>query len=369
MGVINGLKNIFELIGFNISYNLDYPFVKPKILQITLTNRCNLQCKMCSVSKYTTRCDEEMELEEIEKIIRIAKKDFDISQLVLTGGEPLLVIDKVIGSAKLAKELGIGTLLTTNGYFLNEYASELVNSGITHFHISLDGLKETHNRLRNHPLSFDKAVEGIKKLASLREKNNSYSLGIGTLILKPNLNELYDLFKYGDSLKVDVFDLLAYLPDNTDFAIIKNDSFWLEDEDVLRFEDIYKKTIASGSEHINFNSNFQINLIKKYYQRSLGSKDWRCFAGFKNLFITLSDPKRLGRFEPCLFMCKTHIPIREYDYDLKKIWFSKQAAQARRAIKRCDSYCFQMCFALPTIMFLLKKKIDAFLKKYKNIWF
>ena len=338
------IKEAAKICLFNASYLFCYPLRGPDTLQISLTNRCNLSCKMCSVHKYATPKDQEMSVEEVEKIIVSARGQFGIKRLILTGGEPLLLGDDVIDIVRIAHKEGLSVIITTNAFFLCEYAYALADSGVTHFHISIDGLRKAHNELRGNQLSFDKAVKGIRILSDIRGRNNfKYTIGIASVILKNNIKDLCGLYKYADELKADIFDMFPYLPDNTDFSSADSPALWPDKYDLGEFISNLK------TRHIRINSSFDVRLILKYYTKKISHNDWRCFAGFKNIFITMSDPKKTGRFEPCLFLCKDYIPIRGHNYDLREIWNSRQAALARRAVRRCDTYCYQMCFSLPSV--------------------
>jgi MoaA/NifB/PqqE/SkfB family radical SAM enzyme len=353
----NKISEVLKVLSFKASYSLDYPLVSPDTLQISLTSRCNLRCRMCSVNKYLTKPEDEMSFDEVCKIISKAKEQFGIQRLVITGGEPLLLVDLIVQISTFARKLGIGVILTTNGFYIERNINELVDSGITHFHISIDGLEGTHNYIRQNDASYESAIKGIKLLVDLRNRYDyKYSIGLATLILKPNIPELYDLFAKADALGVDFFDLLPYLPDNTEFSDTTGTSLWPDEKAVQTFLQVYERIIGAKADHIRINDFVNADLIAKYYLRKMNKFDWQCMAGFKNIFITMSDPKRRGRLEPCVFMCKMHMPIREQNYDFKKIWFSAQARTARRDIKRCEVYCYQPCFSFPTLSKLLKLK-------------
>ena len=310
---------------------------------------------MCSVDKYLTTQEEEMTIDEVSKIIAAARKQFGIKKLVLTGGEPLLLKDVILQIAPLAREQGMTVIFTTNGFYLEGYAEQLARSGISHFHVSLDGLEKTHNYIRRNDLSFEKAANGIRILADLRQKFDlKYSIGIAMVLLKANVHELHDLFLEADSLGADVMDILPYLPDNTDFSNIDDTVLWPDTEDMDKYLKLHKRIFKAKKGHIRINASIDSDLMAKYYNRKMLKSDWQCMAGFKNIFITMSDPKRQGKFEPCVFMCKAHIPVRDHDHDLKKIWHSAEAYAARRDIKGCDSYCYQPCFSLPSVLKLLR---------------
>ena len=275
-------KELKELLRQGVSafsYFVNHPFFKPEVLQISLTHRCNLSCQICSVHKYLTTPEEEMDFEEIKKIIDIAKRQLNIKQLVITGGEPLLLGKSIVKITKEASRNNMSVILTTNGILLERYAQDLAEAGMSHFHVSIDGLRETHNFIRKSKTSFDDAVGAIKVLRDIRATGKySYSIGIGAVILRENIKELGKLFLLGDSLGVDVLDMLPYLPDNTDFSSTERTSLWPSHKDVIKLKEIYKKIVQIKTKRIQLSDNIDINLITKYYERKLSPRDWRCFA-------------------------------------------------------------------------------------------
>jgi len=87
-----------------------------QILEIELTNQCNLNCKHCYVNK-----DRVFKLKK-EKIIDLIKEasDLGVNRLVFTGGEPLL-LKEVFDYANYAKELKIPqVVLMTNGILIGK---------------------------------------------------------------------------------------------------------------------------------------------------------------------------------------------------------------------------------------------------------
>ena len=87
-----------------------------QILEIEVTNRCNLNCKHCYV-KRTPHVDLPQTL--VKKIIE-ESNNLGVNRLTFTGGEPLLY-SGLIELAQYAKQLGIPELaLLTNGLLINE---------------------------------------------------------------------------------------------------------------------------------------------------------------------------------------------------------------------------------------------------------
>ena len=119
-----------------------------------LTNRCNMHCKYCDISKVKSS---ELSTNQIFKII---------DELVLSGckcinfsgGEPLLRKDigKIID---YAKSRGIYVGLDSNGLLVKDRIEEIKNLDLLQF--SFDGLKEVQDFQRSKG-SYDKVIEAIK---------------------------------------------------------------------------------------------------------------------------------------------------------------------------------------------------------------
>ena len=88
---INNELNFFNTIRedylYNFSLTTDLPLIGPSMLQVILTTRCNLKCKMCGVWKTE---EEEAETPYIKKAIDGAYKLGNLQQIYFTGGEVLM---------------------------------------------------------------------------------------------------------------------------------------------------------------------------------------------------------------------------------------------------------------------------------------
>src|SRR3989339_279074 len=109
--------------------------------------------------------------------------------LGITGGEPLIRSD-LLEILEHMKKLGFNVNLTTNGVLLDERIVKHLKKNIFGLSISLDGLVDSHNYLRQSDV-FTKTTENIK----LCKKNNIKYLIVKTAIYKNNLNELKDLYE------------------------------------------------------------------------------------------------------------------------------------------------------------------------------
>jgi radical SAM protein with 4Fe4S-binding SPASM domain len=116
---------------------------------IETNNTCNLECICCPVPKEMKREKGYMEFETFKKIIDLNP---EIQRVYLTNwGEPLIHPD-IIEMIHYAHSRGKQTALTTNGTLLDKSLTrELLESGLDIIKFSVDGGKETYQRVRGFP--------------------------------------------------------------------------------------------------------------------------------------------------------------------------------------------------------------------------
>ncbi|MDQ1328604.1 MAG: Fe-coproporphyrin synthase [Candidatus Poribacteria bacterium] len=131
-----------------------------------VTNRCNLRCKHCYISAEDRKYQDELTTAEAEEFIRNLA-DLQIPVLLFSGGEPLIRED-IFHLSKLATELGVRVVLSTNGTLITpEMAESIKESGMQYVGISLDGLHDIHDEFRCMPGAMARSIEGIKNCMKL----------------------------------------------------------------------------------------------------------------------------------------------------------------------------------------------------------
>ena len=126
-----------------------------------LIRRCNLTCLHC----YSISADKdfpgELSTEEVFEVMDDLKA-FRVPVLILSGGEPLLRPDIFEISAR-AKAMGFYVGLSTNGTLIDEALIDRVAAiGYDYVGISIDGLRETHDRFRRKTGAFDASMKGVR---------------------------------------------------------------------------------------------------------------------------------------------------------------------------------------------------------------
>ncbi|MBA7569171.1 GTP 3',8-cyclase MoaA [Candidatus Atribacteria bacterium 1244-E10-H5-B2] len=146
------MNKLIDNLGREISY-----------LRVSVTDRCNYRCIYCKPEEQFEFIPHEeiLRYEEIVEIIEEAV-NLGVTKVRITGGEPLVrkgVVDFIKKLKEIKKLEDIS--LTTNGFFLSEYAEKLKDAGLNRVNISLDSLQEEKYKRITRGGSLEKALRGI----------------------------------------------------------------------------------------------------------------------------------------------------------------------------------------------------------------
>lgn len=168
------LKPIFyrTLTHLNLIRGGSKSFIINKVFLI-LTGKCNLKCRMCTLWGNSGICrtfpqwlKEDMTLSDWTSAVDgFASFSPDV---IFFGGEPLLYPQWEELFTYVRKK-GLRAHLPTNGTLLEEYADRLVYL-LDNIDVSLDGPEDVHNEIRGGGEVFQKAISGIKRINSLKQK-------------------------------------------------------------------------------------------------------------------------------------------------------------------------------------------------------
>jgi len=166
-----------------------------------LIRRCNLTCKHC----YSISADKdfpgELSIEEIYTTMDDLKR-FRVPALILSGGEPLLH-PHIFEISRHAKEMGFYVGLSSNGTLINDSNIEQIEAiGYDYVGISLDGIKETHDKFRRMTGAYDKSLYGIRLC-----KERGIKVGIRFTLTQENAHDLPALLSLMEKEGIDKFYL------------------------------------------------------------------------------------------------------------------------------------------------------------------
>jgi len=160
-----------------------------------LIRRCNLTCKHCYTTSADTHFKGELATDEIYTVMDDLKA-FRVPVLILSGGEPLLHPD-IFDISKRAKEMGFYVGLSTNGTLITEEnIQQIAEVGYDYVGISIDGMRETHDKFRRKEGSFDASMTGVRLCRA-----NGIKVGLRFTLTQDNQDDyplLLDLLEQED---------------------------------------------------------------------------------------------------------------------------------------------------------------------------
>lgn len=152
-----------------------------RMLNIYLTNACNLRCKHCFMHS-GKRLDNELSAHEWKSIL----KEFYANggkAVTFTGGEPLLFAD-FLEVLKYAHEIGLSTTVLSNGTLWSDDSVKSFSPYIDEIQFSLDGFDEESNALIRGENHYSSVVNSILKFA-----NGGVKTSVATTFTYDNLND------------------------------------------------------------------------------------------------------------------------------------------------------------------------------------
>ncbi len=126
-----------------------------------LIRRCNLTCKHCYATSADRDFDGELSTQEIYRVMDDLQ-DYGVSVLILSGGEPMMHPD-LFDIAARAKSRGFYVGLSSNGTLIDKNnIGRIAALDLDYVGISIDGMREVHDRFRRRAGAFDEALRGVR---------------------------------------------------------------------------------------------------------------------------------------------------------------------------------------------------------------
>ena len=197
------------------SFGRRFPYIR-----LSITDVCNFKCGYCLPNGYQKDKSDNRTFLSLEEVQRLAKglSELGVSKIRLTGGEPTVRKDFFDIVKILKQNSGIKkTVITTNGYKLDQLAEQIIESGLDGINISIDSLdKNKFHQITGHD-RLNEILRGIEKLQKLNFKN----IKINAVLLKGLNNSDKDFNEWSNFLKSNEVDFryieLMQTGDNLDY--------------------------------------------------------------------------------------------------------------------------------------------------------
>lgn len=172
----------------------------PPIVQVTVTNVCDMQCRHCPHTLYKREPTYRRAYMPMSVFRKVADEcaDYPGSCLRIFGwGEPLLH-PQLPDMIAYAKRCGVTTTnLITNGLKLHdEYSRSLIRAGLDVLEVSIDALTaETYAQVRGEPRNLWTVVANTQRYIAIRDQLHGSTYVAVSIIDQPRAHHEVELFK------------------------------------------------------------------------------------------------------------------------------------------------------------------------------
>src|SRR3989339_74482 len=320
---------------YKMFYRLGWPKLLPFSYTFSVTFKCNSRCRTCGIWE---REGKDLSVDEFKKIFDSLKRS--PFWVTISGGEPFLRADLVDIVKALYDTCRPAVInIPTNGLLSDiipgrvEELAKYCKKSATIGNVSLDEVGEKHDEIRGVKGNFEKAMVTYAALRKMEYPN--LTLGIHTVISKYNVERVKEIFEEFAKLNPD-----SYI---TEIAERREELLTME-KDITPEAGVYKNAVEflireTGKKNYKGAGRLTKLIREEYYglvDRVLtGKKEViPCYAGVSTAHMAAD-----GNVWYCCMKSETLGNLRDAEYDLKKLWFTKKAFEMRAAIKKEHCYC------------------------------
>ena len=233
--------------------------IKPTVLIFNCTWVCDARCEMCNNWRWGNR-KEDVTLEQVD---RIMAGDFwhNVENLNISGGEPTTrndlpeLVELFHRRLPRMRKIGINTTGLTPQRAIPMLTRIVEFCGahnlLLSIRVSIDGIGDVHEQVRNVKRGFDKASQTIEAMQALAARHPHFQFGIAATIFATNMPDAENILAWARAKDLDVvFNMLRF----TD-AMLHNKSleekigFRSEEEAFMRrffLERVQEESVLSG---------------------------------------------------------------------------------------------------------------------------
>ena len=253
--------------------------IRPTVLIYNCTWVCDARCEMCNNWKHGDR-KSDMTLAQLEPAMAHPFWSA-IENLNISGGEPTTrndlpeMVEMFHRHLPRMRKIGINTtgltphraipMLTRIVEFTA--ARDLLLS----VRVSLDGIGDIHNQVRQVKQGFDKACQTIEAMQALSQKFPNFQFGIAATIFGENLEDAQNILAWARAKKLDiVFNMLRF----TDAMLNNRDlqekiGFHAREEEFMRnffLDRVQEESVLSGQAFLYLH---YADMIANGYKRTM----------------------------------------------------------------------------------------------------
>jgi MoaA/NifB/PqqE/SkfB family radical SAM enzyme len=313
-----------------------------------VTSRCNSVCRTCF---YWQELNGKEDL-SFDEIRRLSQSMPSFLEIWLSGGEPTLRPELAAIVEMFHRQNGVRSInFPANGLSpakLLDALEEIFRAcpGLRiHLNLALDGIGETHDRIRGVPGNFEKAMESLELLQELRWREPRLRLHVNSVVCRENVSEMLPL---GERLR-DRFDL-----DGHYFQIIRGQPMdpallAVHRDELSRLYQELSPLYRHYAEKLGKRKGFlskagYLGVLNLYHEIQAANLDrhhrWPmpCTAG-KNIAVLDAN----GDLRACELRERLG-NVRDYDCDWGRFWASRELSRELESIEEDGCWCTHVCF-------------------------
>ncbi len=193
--------------------------IRPTVLIYNCTWVCDARCEMCSNWKHGDR-KSDLTLVQLEPVFTHSFWGA-VENLNISGGEPTTrndlpeMVEMFHRRLPRMRKVGINTtgLTPTRAIpMLTRIVEFCADKGLPiSIRVSLDGIGDIHNQVRNVKRGFDKALQTVEAMQALAARHSNFQFGIASTIFSTNLEEAENILAWARTHDLDVvFNMLRF---------------------------------------------------------------------------------------------------------------------------------------------------------------
>ena len=341
MRIANYLTSARQVLNVKASRMMGLAPRGPLIVFLSLTERCNLRCKKCTIWK-SVKEEREPELSKEEIFSFLSQLSSVGTKIIaLWGGEPLLNKNlwEIIREINRLKMI---PYLVTNGVLLDEQkVAQLIKSGLASISVSIDNpFPEKHDERKGVKGAFARSCEGLSLLRKLG--GEKVTIGINMVICKDNTQEILPMAELASSLKLN---WLKFIPVHFGFPYNQmefgnKELMPNEEENKSIQRNLFEARKYLGRQGLYTNSTKFLKEFKGFFKGEYPMKN--CYAGY-----LLCNVDSYGNVTQCSIDPRIAGNIRKSSF--KELWKSKEFDHIRKDHnKELCGHCWLSCFAEPS---------------------
>ena len=318
-------------------------------LNLTVTLRCNLNCKMCLQRQHWKTFNEkgipELSFEEIKNVILNVLPG--MTKVGFCGGEIFLRNDIMHILAFAANRNPVN--FVTNGTLVtSEMARDFVNMKIRFILISIDGTKHIHDDIRGRSDVFERALQTIEYIVKWKKDNKRVfpHIGVNSVVMENNLSSLAELVKVISRLEIKNLGLQMVDNSHYRFSPMKSLSEAFTTPSTVKFspsanleEELIRLHNSAREAGVNIDIKPQVTFseFSDYYSNKMDLSQFYCTHPWSQMIIS-----PYGDVYPCYMLPMGN--VREES--LSKIWNGKRYRDFRKSLKKHLLFpqCLGCCF-------------------------